>query len=333
MSLTHSHPFWIPHTLTEPEALHRDAASWLADIHRLAGETSPPRPVADGTRLSLDESYRHCVEMIRTNSKSFFFSSQLLPPEKRLAVRAFYAFCRTSDDTVDNAISHPAQALSHWVGKVYAPHAPADDAVLLAWKDTAARFNVPQMLVDELLAGIAMDLTVNRYATFGDLWLYCYRVASVVGLISMEIIGYREGASAYAVKLGVALQLTNILRDVGEDAARGRVYLPLEDLERFGLTDDDIINGQRDERFRALMRFEIKRAHALYDASWPGITMLHPDGQLSIAAAGNIYRGILGKIVANDYDVYNRRAHVPLPEKLTILSTVWRRLRREQGRT
>ncbi|MEP7190304.1 MAG: squalene/phytoene synthase family protein, partial [Roseiflexaceae bacterium] len=193
------------------------------------------------------------------------------------------------------------------------------------WNDTLTRYAVPRTLPDELLAGIAMDLTVNRYATFDDLWLYCYRVASVVGLISMQIIGYREGAVNYAIKLGVALQLTNILRDVGEDAQRGRVYLPHEDLERFGLCADDILNGRRDDAFRSLMRFEIERAHCLYEAAWPGIALLNPDGQLAIAAAAEIYRGILGKIHQSDYNVYQRRAYVPLARKLLLLWRVrWR---------
>jgi phytoene synthase len=210
---------------------------------------------------------------------------------------------------------------------VHSPQAPADSAVLLAWNDTAARYDVPKALTDELLAGIAMDLTVSRYATFEDLWLYCYRVASVVGLISMHIIGYQEGAASYAIKLGIALQLTNILRDVGEDARRGRVYLPQEDLRRFGLSDEDILAGRRDERFRRLMRFEIGCANALYREAWPGIGMLNPDGRLAIAAAAEIYRGILGKIGTNDYDVFTRRAYVPLAEKLLILLQVRRRLR------
>jgi phytoene synthase len=180
-----------------------------------------------------------------------------------MAIRALYAFCRTSDDIVDQPAQDATQALAGWIAQVHAPMAPADNAVLLAWNDTVERYAVPRYLPDELLAGIAMDLTVHHYQTFEDLWLYCYRVASVVGLISMHIIGHREGATPYAIKLGVALQLTNILRDVGEDAQRGRVYLPQEDLEQFGVSTDDILAGRCDEAFRALMRFEIDRAHAL----------------------------------------------------------------------
>jgi 15-cis-phytoene synthase len=329
MSLSHSHR-WPVRPFAEQEMLLREASVLLASLRHhaepsgpIAHTTTPERPL-----YSLYEAYQHCIAITRANSRSFFFSSQLLPPEKRRAVRAFYAFCRTSDDIVDNDAKHPARALATWIAKVHAPHTPPDNPVLLAWNDTAERYGVPRALVDELLAGIAMDLTVNRYATFDELWLYCYRVASVVGLISMHIIGYREGAAQYAVKLGVALQLTNILRDIGEDARRGRVYLPLEDLARFGLTDHDIIAGTRDERFHELMRFEIERANQLYEEAWPGIALLNHDGQLAIGAAAEVYRAILAKIAANDFDVFGRRAFVPAIEKLGILWRARRRVRR-----
>lgn len=281
--------------------------------------------------LSLQDAYDVCVRITRKHSRSFFLSSQLLPAEKRRAIRALYAFCRTSDDLVDQAGGYALHSLTSWVAMARAPLPPPDNAVLLAWNDTAARHAVSRALIDELLAGVAMDLTVSRYATFEDLCLYCYRVASVVGLISMQIVGHSEGAAGYAVRLGLALQLTNILRDVGEDAARGRVYLPQEDLERFGLSDDDILSGRRDDRFRTLMRFQIARTYRLYDASWPGIGLLSADSRLAVGSAAAIYRGILAKIVANDYDVFKRRACVPLAEKLLILLGVRRRLRRETG--
>jgi phytoene synthase len=177
--------------------------------------------------------------------------------------------------------------------------------------------------VDELLAGVAMDLTINRYESFADLWLYCYRVASVVGLLVMGITGHQAGAEPFAIKLGVALQLTNILRDVGEDARRGRVYLPQEDLRRFGLTADDILAGVFDARFKALMRFEVARAHRLYDESWPGIGLLPANSRFAIAAASRVYRGILDKLAANEYDAYTRRAHLTTREKLVQLPQIW----------
>ncbi len=277
--------------------------------------------------LTLREAYRICEHVTRTHSKSFFLSSQLLPREKRAAVRALYAFCRTSDDTVDQPDGNPTHALATWVRQVRATRPRPDNAVLLAWHDTRTRYNLDPTLVDELLAGIAMDLTLHHYATFADLWLYCYRVASVVGLLSMGIIGAAASAEPYAIKLGVALQLTNILRDVGEDATRGRVYLPAEDLHRFGLTANDILHGVHDDRLRALLAFEIARAHRLYDESWHGIALLAPDSRMAVAAAAIIYRGILDRIVQNDYDVYTKRAHLTTSEKLQLLPTIWRKVR------
>ncbi|MFV9506421.1 MAG: phytoene/squalene synthase family protein [Oscillochloridaceae bacterium umkhey_bin13] len=280
----------------------------------------PPQATAD--------AYAECERIIRRHSKSFYFSSQFLAPEARRAVRALYAFCRMTDDTVDMATDDPARALAAWVKQARAHRPVSHDPVLVAWHDTRSRYGLDPSLVDELLAGVAMDLTINRYATFADLWLYCYRVASVVGLLVMGITGHAPGAEPYAIKLGVALQLTNILRDVGEDARRGRVYLPQEDLERFGLTAEDILAGVHDARFKAMMRFQIDRAHQLYDESWAGIALLPPDSRFAIAAAARVYRGILDKLVANDYDAHTRRAHLRMREKVVRLPQIWWDVRR-----
>lgn len=268
--------------------------------------------------FSLASAYAHCRNITRQHSKSFFLATRLLPVAKRRAMEALYAFCRTSDDAVDANVA-AAEALARWVSLIRHPAPPTDQPVLIAWTDTCERYELPGDLANELLAGVAMDLTIQRYATFAELWVYCYRVASVVGLLSMRIIGHDPGAESYAIRLGIALQLTNILRDIGEDARRGRIYLPLEDLHRFGLTEADILHGVRDNRFRALMRYEIERAEQLYRASWPGIALLHEDGQMAVAAAALLYRGILAKIVANDYDVFTRRAHLSAFEKLAML--------------
>ena len=304
-----------------------EAATLLAALLGCAGEHLLHPSESACSSLTLAEAYHLCNDITRQHSRSFFLSSQFLPDEKRQAIRALYAFCRTSDDTVDCPGSDASRALARWVALAQAPQPPPDNPVLLAWHDTAERYEVASSLVDELLAGLAMDLLISRYPTFADLWLYCYRVASVVGLISMQVIGHQPGAAPYAVRLGVALQLTNILRDVGEDAARGRIYLPQEDLDRFDVSEEQILSGRRDERFRELMRFEIARAHQLYDEAWPGIAMLSSDGRFAVGAAAMVYRGILGKIVANDYDVFARRAHLSLAEKLLLLPRVWWRVR------
>jgi 15-cis-phytoene synthase len=291
----------------------------LTDLSPLAGTDEwPPHPPQ-----LLAEAYAECERIIRRHSKSFFFSSQFLAPETRRAVRALYAFCRTSDDTVDVQAGDPARNLAAWVRQVRAARPVSDHPVLVAWHDTRNRYGLSPVLVDELLAGMAMDLTIHRYATFADLWLYCYRAASVVGLLVMGITGHAPGAEPYAIKLGVALQLTNILRDVGEDAARGRVYLPQEDLERFDLSADDIMAGVYDQRFRALMRFQVERARRLYAESWPGIALLPQESRFAVGAAARVYQGILDKLTASAYDAYTQRAHLRLREKLGLLPRIW----------
>ncbi len=310
-----------------------DAAALLDSLKRFIDQDNHSRLAADFhaiTDIEREAAYATCVDITRFHSKSFYLSTALLPPAKRRAIRALYAFCRTSDDIVDQAAAGTApHALAHWVNFVHHRATPHDNAVLIAWHDTVAHYNIPQELIDELLAGIAMDLTVTRYATFNDLWLYCYRVASVVGLISMQIIGHVDAGVDYAVKLGVALQLTNILRDVGEDAARGRIYIPQEDLVAFGVTEDEIFTHHRSPRFKSLMRFQSARAHALYEESWPGIGLLNPDSSLAIAAAATIYRGILDSIHQFDYDVFSKRAFVPFWRKIGLLWQARQRLKRD----
>lgn len=269
----------------------------------------------------LAAAYGHCAELTQIHSKSFYFSTQLLPLSKREAIRVLYAFCRTSDDLVDLNPHNPHEHLAQWHQTLRNPPRH-DDPVPLAWSDVRRRFKLVARLEAELLAGVEMDLSINRYETFADLWLYCYRVAAVVGLLSMQVIGYAEGAVPYAIKLGVALQLTNILRDVGEDASRNRIYLPREDLARFGVREEEILAGVQSDRMTALLQFQIARAHQLYDESWAGIGLLHPDSRFAVATAATVYRGILGKIVANNYNVFTQRASLSLAQKLRSLPRI-----------
>lgn len=304
------------------------AEEQIAQIFHLFESEPPPYTSEDREPYqahALQDAYRVCRDITRHHSKSFFFSTLFLPPEKRKAILALYAFCRTSDDTVDMAEGDPALALIDWIRKVR--RLPTvDEPVLLAWYDTRTRYNLSLQLVDELLAGVAMDLSINQYATFSDLWLYCYRVASVVGLLSMGILGYGDHAEPYAIKQGVALQLTNILRDVGEDARRGRVYLPREDLARWGLSTEDIFNEVYNEQFCNMMRFEIDRTYRLYDESWLGIALLPSESRLAVGVAASVYRGILKKIERNHYDAYRYRAHLTSAEKFLMLPRIWYRI-------
>lgn len=314
------------------EWAHSQMARWEQELLTLALDIGDNDTMQHSSPVT-EQGYVLAERVTRENSKSFYLASGLLPHAKCRAVRVLYAFCRVTDDLVDKAASHdtnaPALHLAAWRARALAPHPPAEDVLLNAWNGVRAQYHIPSTYVRQLIDGIGSDLTTKRYATFEDLAKYCYGVASTVGLMAMHIIGNddrRDGYIAsvpYAVKLGVALQLTNILRDLGEDFRQGRVYLPQEDLERFGYTEDDLARATIDWRFRALIDFQIARAKKLYVEAWDGIKMLSPDGRLAIAAAADLYRGILDKIVANQYDVFHRRAHLGTVEKLARLPRLW----------
>lgn len=276
----------------------------------------------------LEQAYDHCEALTAFHSRSFYLASGLMEPEPRRAARALYAFCRTTDDIVDDSGYEAEALLLTWRERSLSWRPPRQDLVAVAWADARAKYSIPQRYAEQLIDGVARDLVQNRYETFEDLTTYCYGVASTVGLMSMHITGYEsKDAVRYAVKLGVALQLTNILRDVAEDWKRGRNYLPQEELRAFGLSDADIDTGVNDgtydERWREFMKFQIARAHHIYDEAWPGIDMLDPQGRLAIAAAATFYRGILDDIEAHDYDVFSRRAHVSKWGKIRQLPSIW----------
>jgi phytoene synthase len=309
-------------------------AHWENQLMALAGRMSrsaaePFHSYWAGDR-GLDRAYRFCADITARHSKSFHLASQLLPAEKRSATRALYAFSRTVDDIVDEP-AHPGheRRLDYWRTVVEHACAPETDPIGLAWADTLRRYAIPRHLALQLIDGVARDLVQDRYANFDDLSTYCYGVASTVGLMSMCIIGFAsEEAVSYAIKLGVALQLTNILRDVGEDFRNGRVYLPQDELRAFGLSEGDLALGQPTETWRRFMRFQLERARQLYVQAWPGIALLSRDGRLAIGAAANVYRAILDRIEANGYDVFTRRANLSGLQKLSLLPPLWFQLRR-----
>lgn len=281
-----------------------------------------------GDRALMARAYQFSSSLTAEHSRSFHLASSLLPHDKRLAVRALYAFCRVSDDIVDESKEEASSRLAAWRSHALSSHPPQDDLVALAWADTRARYRIPWRYAEQLLEGVARDLWPARYETFEDLAAYAYGVASTVGLMSMHIIGFQgPEAIPYAVKLGVALQLTNILRDVGEDWRAGRVYLPRQELAAFDLSERDLARGHVDERWRRFMRFQIARNRTLYEEAWPGIGTLHPEGRMAIATAAGVYRAILDDIEAHDYDVFNRRAHVSTWGKLRLLPGLWWRSR------
>jgi phytoene synthase len=282
--------------------------------------TAPPLVIDAAAPTILDECYRQCREIAREHSKTFYLSSLFLSPEKRRAIWAVYAFCRTADDIVDRIApaNERLAAVDAWEAQLLAAYDgnPADP-IYVAFADAASRFGIPVQPALDLLRGARMDITVRRYATYADLRQYCYLVASTVGVLTMPILGtLSEDAADYGVALGRAMQMTNILRDVGEDALMGRIYLPAEDLQRFGYTEERLLQGVVDDEFVALMQFQIERVRAMYLEAEPGIAMLNPESRYTVRLALHLYRRILNAIELNRYDVFTRRAYVPFRTKM-----------------
>lgn len=307
--------------------------TWESPLVSLAQEAwqvvTPEQRRSKADAAAMQQAYDHCESITAYHSRSFHLASALLKPDQRQAARALYAFCRTTDDIVDDHQGNASALLQTWRERALSWHPPHHDLVAFAWADARGRYSIPQRYAEQLIDGVARDMVQNRYQNFEDLTTYCYGVASTVGLMSMHIIGYEdEEAVRYAIKLGVALQLTNILRDVAEDWRRGRLYLPLDELAAFGLSEADIEAGLVDDRWRAFMKFQIARARRIYEEAWPGIQMLHAGGRFAIAAAATFYRAILDDIEAHDYDVFSRRAHVSAWGKLRRLPTIWWSARR-----
>lgn len=284
------------------------------------------------------DAYRYCQNITRRASKTFYWGSVFLPPLKRQAVWTVYALCRLVDDIVDEAseaprIGHlrgsqkPQEELSYWreaLTRLYQRGGMGDHPVQWAWSDMLEQYAVPLEPVLDLLDGVEMDLTIDRYPTFEELHLYCYKVAGTVGLMTSPIFGYQqEAALKHAAELGIALQLTNILRDVGEDARRGRIYIPLEDMRRFGYKEEELLSGVINDAFRELLRFEMERADYYYQLAMPGIAMLSADCRLAVRLSSTLYRGILDRIQLNNYNVFTKRASVPLQQKLATASQHW----------
>lgn len=275
---------------------------------------------------ALEADYERCAEITRKSSSNFYYAFMLLPAERRRALHAVYAFCRYVDDIADDeSIREPAQLLGRWreeLERVYAgtPTRPVSRALA----DSARRFTIPREHFEEVIAGVEMDLSRKRYATFDELRLYCYRVASAVGLICIEIFGYRNpSARTYAENLGIAFQITNILRDVREDAGRGRIYLPLEDLERFGVSEDEILRGVYSANFVRLMDFEAKRAQEFYALAQSALAPEDRATLLTAEAMRLIYGALLERIITSNYRVLDQRVSLSAPRKLYLVGRAW----------
>ena len=287
---------------------------WIDILTELANTSSlanQKRSLNNSLLRDIDSCYDYCNKVTAFHSKSFFLASALLPMKKRNAIRSLYAFCRTTDDIIDMEVDLKERHIDRWSQDTTGHHVRFNDPVAIAWAETRMKYKIPSIYASQLIEGVIMDLSKHQYKDFHELTRYCYHVASSVGLMVMHIVGFKsKEATRFAIKLGVALQLTNILRDIQEDWERGRIYLPQDEMERFGITEDHLTNKVNDDRWKAFMKFQIQRARRIYEEAWPGIPMLHKDGRLAIAAAASFYRKILDRIEDQNYDVFNNRASV-----------------------
>jgi phytoene synthase len=292
--------------------------------------------------VSVAEAYELCRQITAEYAKTFYLGTLLMPKEKRKAIWAIYAWCRSTDELVDGAKAEyttedTLQAWERQLESVF--NGQPIDNTDVALVDAIEHFPMDIQPFRDMIAGQRMDLHRNRYQTFEELHLYCYRVAGTVGLMSNAVLGignrqsnvpWEKESPIYiptqeAIALGIAMQLTNILRDVGEDLQRDRIYLPLEDLHAFNYSERDLLDGIVDERWAAIMQFQIKRAREYYRQAERGIRYLIPDSRLPVWASLMLYQGILDEIERNNYDVFHQRAFVSTYKKTFALPIAWLR--------
>mmetsp|Transcript_24469 Transcript_24469/g.73432 ORF Transcript_24469/g.73432 Transcript_24469/m.73432 type:complete len:435 (+) Transcript_24469:178-1482(+) len=322
----------------------RDLCTAAASLPGEAEEVpkpAPALPTAQTKELALADAYKRCGEITKIFSKTFYFGTTFFSEEKKKAVWAIYVWCRRTDDIVDSplaAMLGPERMeadLDEWkqrLDKCWAQD--PTDTLDLALSDAKKRY--PDLDIQpyyDMIDGMLMDtpghgLFQDRYATWDELYTYCYRVAGTVGLMVLPVLGAAKGytmadATPPGLALGIAFQITNILRDVGEDALRGRIYLPKEDMDRFGVSEKQILDGIVDDNYRDLMKFEIERAEAYYREAETGIPMLAPEARLAIASSLRVYRGILRRLEENDYDNFRKRAYTTKLEKFLYLPEAW----------
>ncbi len=291
--------------------------------------------IDDVSDEELKQAYSHCRAITRYHAKTFYLATRFLPNDKQRGIFAIYGMCRYLDNLVDEAedlireekltLSEIDEKLDNFrkdLDKVYSGYT-VDDPILFAYADSLKRYKVAKELPLLLMEGVRQDLEISRFENFQQIYDYSYKVASVVGLMTIEVFGYSTNeAVERATDLGIAMQLTNILRDVGEDLERGRIYLPKEDLNRFDVSEEELFTKEKSEKFINLMKFQIARARKYYDRAFEGIEMLDKDSRLPVYLAHRNYSRILEKIEENDYDVFNKRAYLNQSEKLYILPKV-----------
>ncbi len=285
--------------------------------------------------ITLEEAYSYCKNISKKHAKTFYLASLFLPKKQQNPIFAIYALLRTVDDVVDMAedkfqdglitTDEISVMLEGWKSRLKACYAGNvdNDPIMLAWQDTLKSYAIPIELPLDLMDGVAMDIEFKPFETFDELYVYCYKVAAVVGLMTSEIFGYREKqALEHAIELGIAMQLTNILRDVGEDVDRGRIYLPLEDLRRFNYSKEEFMQKRINNNFTNLMKFQIERARSYYRSSEKGIPMLERQSRFGVCISSINYGNILSAIEKNNYDVFSKRAYRSFYQKISTIPYV-----------
>lgn len=309
--------FRIPYSLLKPlyqqTSLHRSVIEEVKDER-------------------LKRAYGECRAITRHHAKTFYMAARFLPNHKQRGIFAIYSLCRYIDDLVDEAedlierrelteedIELKLEQLKQKLRDTYNGY-DQESNILIAFSDVLRRHHIPIEMPFELMEGVCMDLFKNRYDTFEELYDYSFKVASIVGLMTSQVFGYKsKEALGYAVDLGIAMQLTNILRDVGEDLQRNRIYIPKEDLDQFGVSEQELFDDQRTENVVQLLQYQIERTRRYYQRSERGIKLLSEDSRLPVYLARQNYSRILDKIEENNYDVFTKRAYLNTTEKFYIL--------------
>lgn len=275
--------------------------------------------------MNLEQAYRMCREKTRQEAKNFYYAFMLLPKAKREAIYVAYSFARECDDIVDEPSENKPEQLNVFRQKVsdcYKEGTEPSNELFLALKDVIQNFSIPEVYFQELIDGMEMDLHHTRYQTFEDLYQYCYRVASVVGLISIYIFRFSDDACIpYAVDLGIAMQLTNILRDLVEDANRDRIYLPLDELKEYQLSEEFLFQTRdpHSPEFQNLMKFQVERARDYFERSLPLLPYLEEDARVCPKILQKLYQEVLRKIENKQYNVFEKRVRLSSIEKVWLM--------------
>lgn len=274
----------------------------------------------------LKAAYEHCKRVTRAEAKNFYYAFRTLPARKRRAIYAAYAFCRLCDDIADGdlPLDEKRRLLDETRDRLSSGANADRSPIFLALRDTIDSYDIPVQHFHAVIDGVEMDLTRTRYGTYEELRVYCYRVASAVGLACIEIFGYAdERAREHAVDLGLAMQLTNIVRDVREDSLRERIYLPLDELERFGYSEQELTQGVVNEPFQQLMRHQAARAREHFEHGRRIVPLLSADSRACLSLLDGVYSRILDRIEGSGFDVYARRVGLPTHVKLLLMARLW----------